>query len=150
MKKIVDVLLEPCPFCKKQVELWSYQECIKSRFICTGCKVEFEFPKGFDTKECIKLWNGQTKHSKAIPENSCLKTASKTICMDEGPNQFKEISYIPTCHCDYDDCVFDPAYIKATYPSWYHKLYGSKLPEEVSCKNQGTCKNGERYDDEDK
>jgi methylenetetrahydrofolate dehydrogenase (NADP+)/methenyltetrahydrofolate cyclohydrolase len=69
-----------------------------------------------------------------------------TICM-EGPNQFKTVSYTPTCVHGYADCVFDPAYIKATYPSWYIDLYGDTEPNENSCAN---CENGERYDDEDK
>ena len=72
---------------------------------------------------------------------------SKTICMDSGPNQFQTIMYKPTCPHGYDDCVWDPAYIYATYPGWYSRLYGDVPPEEVCCEN---CTKGERYDDEDK
>jgi hypothetical protein len=70
----------------------------------------------------------------------------KTICM-EGENQFKNVNYKPCCKHGYDDCIYDPAYIYATYPEWYKKLYGNRLPEEVTCAH---CENGERWDDEDK
>lgn len=70
----------------------------------------------------------------------------ETMCM-EGPNQFKTVSYKPTCPHGYTDCVWDTAYIHATYPNWYKKLCGDTLPEENPC---GQCPNGERYDDEDK
>lgn len=69
-----------------------------------------------------------------------------TLCM-EGPNQFKSVKYNPTCPHGYTDCVWDPAYIYATYPNWYKKLKGDALPTEVACE---ACLNGERYDDEDK
>jgi hypothetical protein len=65
----------------------------------------------------------------------------------EGPNQFKMIGFKPTCPHGYIDCVWDPAYIKATYPSWYLKLYGDTEPKDNHCEQ---CPNGERYDDEDK
>jgi hypothetical protein len=70
----------------------------------------------------------------------------ETLCM-EGPNQFKTVSYKPTCPHGYTDCVWDPAYIHATYPNWYKKLCGDTLPKENPCEQ---CPNGERYDDEDK
>lgn len=72
---------------------------------------------------------------------------SETICMDEGPNQFKTIKYRPTCVHGCTDCIWDPAYIYATYPNWYKRLYGEAKPVEVACEN---CADGERYDDEDK
>lgn len=75
------------------------------------------------------------------------ETLSETICMDEGPNQFKTVKYRPTCVHGCIDCVWDPAYIYATYPSWYKKLYGDARPGDIVCEN---CKTGERYDDEDK
>ena len=53
--------------------------------------------------------------------------------------------YNPVCPFGYDDCVWDPAYIKANYPEWYAKLYGDKTPEEVGC-DTNSC----FYDDEDK
>jgi hypothetical protein len=71
---------------------------------------------------------------------------SETVCM-EGENQFKNVNYKPCCKHGYDDCIYDPAYIYATYPEWYKKLYGDKLPEEITCAH---CENGERWDDEDK
>ena len=53
--------------------------------------------------------------------------------------------YNPVCPFGYDDCVWDPAYIKANYPEWYTKLYGDKTPEEVGCDTDSCF-----YDDEDK
>lgn len=70
----------------------------------------------------------------------------ETICM-EGENQFKKVNYKPCCKHGYDDCIYDPAYIHATYPEWYKKLYEDKLPTEVTCNH---CENGERWDNEDK
>ena len=72
----------------------------------------------------------------------------KTMAM-EGPNQFKDVYYRPVCKFGWDDCIYDPAYIYATYPDWYKTLYGDKTPEEVAgCKHctEECC----RYDDEDK
>ena len=57
--------------------------------------------------------------------------------------------YIPTCPQGWDDCVCDPAYIKATYPEWYKELYGDMTPEEAAKKH---CDPTDEYcyDDEDK
>lgn len=167
MVKVADVELESCPFCKGEVELWKYSEAIKCRFICKKCKVEVEFPRGIDSKDCIKKWNrrdtqeGLTVGSgndilfpKGISILDVLNTPyaeeealSETICMDEGPSQFETVKYRPTCVHGCTDCIWDPAYIYATYPNWYKKLYGETKPAEVACEN---CADGERYDDEDK
>ena len=153
MVKDTKVLLELCPFCNGEVELWRSEEVVKCCFICKKCKVEVEFPKGIDSKDCIKRWNRRSKQSEIIKspvpqsQSAVTETLSETICMDEGPNQFKTIKYLPTCPHGCVDCIFDPAYIKATYPSWYKDLYGEALPDAVHCEN---CLSGERYDDEDK
>lgn len=76
----------------------------------------------------------------------------KTLAM-EGPDKFKDVYYRPTCKCGYDDCIYDPAYICATYPEWYKNLFGSKTPEEAAATKGNSCsycKNGDHYDDEDK
>lgn len=167
MVKAADVKLEPCPFCKGEVELWKYSEVIKCRFICKKCKVEVEFPRGLDSKDCINKWNRRAtrKGITVSSSNDILykkgasileglntphaeeEALSETICMDEGSNQFKTIKYRPTCVHGCTDCIWDPAYIYATYPNWYKRLYGDTKPAEVACEN---CANGERYDDEDK
>lgn len=156
MIKAADIQLKPCPFCKGEVELWKYSEAIKCRFICKKCKVEVEFPRGLDSKACIKKWNQRDMQKGVIVDggNSILDTPyaeeevqSETICMDEGPNQFETVTYRPTCVHGCTDCIWDPAYIYATYPSWYWRLYGESKPAEIACEN---CVNGERYDDEDK
>lgn len=156
MVKATDVKLEPCPFCKGEVELWKYSEVIKCRFICKKCKVEVEFPRGLDSKDCIKKWNQRDSQKGTTVDggNDILdsfsveeEVLSETICMDEGPNQFETVKYRPTCVHGCTDCIWDPAYIYATYPNWYKRLYGESKPAEVTCEN---CANGERYDDEDK
>lgn len=156
MIKAADVKLEPCPFCKGEVELWKYSEAIKCRFICKKCKVEIEFPRGLDSKDCIRSWNRRDAKKGIIVDcgNDILdipyveeEVLSETICMDEGPDQFKTVRYRPTCVHGCTDCIWDPAYIYATYPNWYKKLYGESKPTEVACEN---CADGERYDDEDK
>lgn len=76
---------------------------------------------------------------------------SRTMAM-EGPNKFASVEYAPTCRHGCDDCIHDPAYIKATYPEWYAELYGPKTPKEAAQDSRGCamCKEGELYDDEDK
>lgn len=156
MVKVADVELESCPFCKGEVELWKYSEAIKCRFICKKCKVEVEFPRGLDSKDCIRKWNRRdtwkgitVDGGNDILDTPCAgeEVLSETICMDEGLNQFKTVKYRPTCIHGCTDCIWDPAYIYATYPNWYKKLYGNAKPEDIACEN---CKTGERYDDEDK
>ena len=67
----------------------------------------------------------------------------------EGPNKFNWVDYTPTCKHKYEDCVWDPAYIQATYPEWYKKLFGDKTPDQAaqeplhSC---DMCKDGQRFD----
>ena len=50
--------------------------------------------------------------------------------------------YTLTCPHGFMDCVYDPAYLKEYCFDWWKEL---GMP--TSCEN---CKNGERYDDEDK
>lgn len=40
--------------------------------------------------------------------------------------------YTPVCPRGYDDCVWDPAYIKHRDPEWYETLYGDLTPEEAA------------------
>lgn len=147
MVQVKDRLLNPCPFCNGQVELWASQTVIQCRFICKKCGYELDFKRGYDTEECVKRWNRRgerTKHAKPVVKEEPL---SETMCMDAGPNQFKRIYYKPTCPHGCTDCIYDSMYIYSTYPKWYKKLYGDADPKTTVCDN---CTNGERYDDEDK
>ena len=146
MVHLKDRLFNTCPFCNGQVELWASQSSIQCRFICKKCGYELDFKRGYDTKECIKRWNRRgtpLKYSKPVVE----EPLSETICMDEGPSQFKTVYYKPSCPHGCVDCIYDPMYIYSTYPQWYKKLYGRSDPKTVNCDN---CPNGERYDNEDK
>lgn len=69
----------------------------------------------------------------------------------EGENRLKTIEYSPTCKHGFEDCVRDPAYIKATYPNWYKELYGDISPEQAA-ETGGCCAclDREQYDNEDK
>jgi hypothetical protein len=58
------------------------------------------------------------------------------------PIRMMEEKYTPTCPHGYEDCVYDPAYIKTHYPEWYEDLGCPTTCED--------CPAGERYDDEDK
>jgi hypothetical protein len=61
--------------------------------------------------------------------------------------------YKPVCPKGYDDCVYDPGYIKYYCPDWYEDLYGDLSPEEAVLTKEGCMKEGEYcdyYDDEDK
>ena len=78
----------------------------------------------------------------------------KTLAM-EGPNQFKDVYYRPTCKFGWDDCINDPAYIYSTYPDWYKSLYGDKSVEDAALDDEeGCCRSCSEkccyYDDEDK
>lgn len=57
--------------------------------------------------------------------------------------------YEPTCPQGFDDCVYDPAYIKHYCPDWYKDLYDDLTPEEASRLH---CNIDDEYcyDDEDK
>lgn len=56
--------------------------------------------------------------------------------------------YIPTCPMGYDDCIYDPAYVKQHHPEWYEHEYGDISPEEASSRY---CSNNcDEYDWEDK
>ncbi len=86
------------------------------------------------------------------PVAKAFKETMTTLAM-EGPNQFENVEYKPTCRYGCIDCVWDPAYIKATRPNWYEKLFGDKTPEEAAKSHESSCtqcKDGDRYDDEDK
>lgn len=54
----------------------------------------------------------------------------KTLAM-EGPNKFEDVYYIPVCKFGCEDCIYDPAYVYATYPypDWSKTLYGGQTPE---------------------
>lgn len=58
-------------------------------------------------------------------------------------------AYIPVCPQGWDDCVYDPAYIKHHYPDWYKELYRNMTPKEAAKKS---CNENDKYcyDDEDK
>ena len=45
--------------------------------------------------------------------------------------------YIPVCPCGYDDCTWDPAYIKYRAPELYQERWGNKTPEEVRFEPDG-------------
>ena len=79
-----------------------------------------------------------------VEEVPCDAVKIRTIVM-EGPDEFKTAYYTPTCKCGYTDCIYDNAYIKATYPEWYEELQQSKGIDTCD-----VCINGDRYDDEDR
>ena len=72
--------------------------------------------------------------------------------------QFVFTEYKPVCPRGYADCIYDPAYIKFHYPSWYEELYGNMSPEDAIHKEGGCCDKVKEdpeeenycYDDEDK
>lgn len=86
-------------------------------------------------------------------EQKKLEGLARTLPM-EGPNQFDWVYYKPTCTMGFDDCIHDPAYIKATYPDWYKELYGDLSVENACCHEDSPCVDCTEhhcyYDDEDK
>ena len=88
-------------------------------------------------------------------------TRLKSVIDDDGHSlpytwhRGKKLYYTPTCPRGYGDCIYDPAYIKATNPDWYRELYGDVPVSEAvkECiKRVEEDPNEEEYcyDDEDK
>lgn len=107
-------------------------------------------------KDLVKRKEGEFKSISIISANYFDDNVGlvETRDMDNG----RTVYYKPLCPRGYEDCVGDPAYIKATHPNWYHKLYGDKTPEEA-LEEEGGCLERFRedpqmeaycYDDEDK
>ena len=140
---------------KEEDRLTAEQELVEEEdceSICNACPVSTETGRLLALKDDIiqslrieiEDLKDKLNPSKTIIEEELL---SRTLCMDEGPNQFNTIYYKPTCPHGCTDCVWDPMYIYSTYPNWYKKLYGELNPAEAVCED---CPHGERYDDEDK
>lgn len=73
--------------------------------------------------------------------DSCVTDKSKCIKCRDNP-VYKDVptrslyqKYIPTCPRGYEDCVYDPAYIKYNCPDWYKELYGDLTAEQASEKS---------------
>lgn len=88
------------------------------------------------------------------------KTGLCQVCIDHP--KAARISYFqlykPVCPRGFEDCVYDPAYIKYSHPEWYKELYGDMTPEEALRDKSGCWErfvndpemNDYCYDDEDK
>lgn len=94
--------------------------------------------------------------------DSCVTDRSECIKCRDNPI-YKDVpifsrykAYIPTCPRGYEDCIYDPAYIKIHNPEYYKSLYGNLTPEqasEKSCMEQFKEDPDEEYycyDNEDK
>ena len=103
--------------------------------------------KDFEAEVLANLFKKIQQNEYTIATSATSKEPWPTTIRMEGENRFEEVEYRPCCKHGYDDCIYDPAYIYNTYPDWYKKLYGAKLPEEITCES---CDHGERWDDEDK
>ena len=103
-------------------------------------------------KDCGKCDKLQAATHQSIPDASKEAPLPTTLVM-EGSDQFKTVAYKPTCRHGQEDCIHDPAYIKATYPEWYADLYGDIEPECAALYERGCalCTDAHwLYDDEDK
>lgn len=87
--------------------------------------------------------------------NKCI--SDKSLCVEckdnpiyaKVPKQSHYSEYARVCPSGYQDCVYDPGYIKYYHPKWYKSLYGDKTPEQA-VKSNGCSKECDHYDDEDK
>lgn len=67
---------------------------------------------------------------------SCVTDRSMCDTCIENP-RYRNITgshyaaYIPACPAGYDDCVYDPAHLKAYGPEIYFEAYGDASPEDV-------------------
>lgn len=100
----------------------------------------------------VELIAFRIEHDVTLQKHGGESKETHTTLAMEGADRFKRVEYKPTCRHGCDDCIYDPAYIKATYPDWYVELYGEKTPEEAALEKNGCvlCYCGERYDDKDK
>ena len=131
----------------KKAELRSHLDCLtKERILFTILTSKEDTP----VSEIVKLLTDAA--DEVLAEQKKLEGLVKTLAM-EGPNQFDWVYYKPTCKFGWDNCIHDPAYIKATYPEWYERLYGGLSPE-AAAKCEGGCvactEDNCYYDDEDK
>ena len=81
--------------------------------------------------------------SPCTPKNILTLTVADHAALHEGRD------YTPTCPRGYDDCIWDPGYIKHKCPDWYARLYGDKTPEEAA-HAPGGCFDKFREDPEEK
>ena len=90
--------------------------------------------------------------------DSCVTDRSECAKCKDNPI-YKDIpifshyrAYIPTCPKGYEDCIYDPAYIKYRNSEWYKSLYGDLTPEQASKKSCAECfkEDSDYYDNEDK
>ena len=65
-----------------------------------------------------------------VDKSLCVKCRDNPIYSDY-PKRSMFKAYIPVCPRGYEDCVYDPAYIKCEHPEWYEELYGELSPEEA-------------------
>ena len=60
----------------------------------------------------------------------------------------------PVCPYGYQNCIYDPGYIKKIYPEEYARQFGNIPPDQAvetsMCIACFECKNSPYYDDEDK
>lgn len=127
-------------------------------------KVERLFLELYPTDADIKQRLDQLQHTTGEPKatyikrliredirrhNKELRRVCTTTAM-EGPNRFETVEYTPMCRQGYEDCIHDPAYIKATYPEWYAELYGKNTRLDALVHTCDLCKQGSMFDDEDK
>ena len=131
----------------KKAELRSHLDCLtKERILFTILTSKEDTP----VSEIVKLLTEAA--DEVLAEQKKLEGLVKTLAM-EGPNQFDWVYYKPTCKFGCEDCIHDPAYIKATYPEWYERLYGGLSPEAAAKCEDGCVACTEDncyYDDEDK
>lgn len=131
----------------KKAELRSHLDCLtKERILFTILTSKEDTP----VSELVKLLTAAA--DEVVEEQKKLEGLVETMAM-EGPNQFKTVYYKPTCKFGCEDCICDPAYIKATYPEWYERLHGGLNPE-VAAECEGSCavctEDDCLYDNEDK
>ena len=131
----------------KKAELRSHLDNLtKERILFTILTSKEDTP----VSEIVKLLTDAA--DEVLAEQKKLEGLVKTLAM-EGPDQFNWVYYKPTCKFGCEDCICDPAYIKATYPEWYERLHGGLSPE-TAAKCEGTCaactEDNCYYDNEDK
>jgi hypothetical protein len=131
----------------KKAELRSHLDCLtKERILFTILTSKEDTP----ISEIVKLLTDAA--DEVVEEQKKLEGLVETMVM-EGSNQFKTVYYKPTCKFGCEDCICDPAYIKATYPEWYERLHGGLSPE-IAAECEGSCgvctEDDCLYDNEDK
>lgn len=103
---------------------------------------------GLSHDELIMHMNQQIRDLQCEMKNARYTLRCIESDVEKVANILYQAPYTPSCPYGYEDCVSDPAYIRAYHPKWWEEL---GMPTECECADEYeedcSCR---YYDDEDK